>query len=171
MASAEGKPKVTTWYASINARIEREDLEAIAEELLDRLGDDAVVGVEADALEVDISVRARDVLAAARKAVDRATLALSKLKISSISIDALTLQTEAELDEELAQPSYPELVGVAEIADILGVSRQRVHELSQRRDFPVPIARLAAGPVWPRPWLNRFVDSWERKPGRPKRAG
>ncbi len=55
-----------------------------------------------------------------------------------------------------------ELVGVAEIAELLGMSRQRVHQLAKRDDFPRPIAVLSAGAVWER----RDVEKWARQTGR-----
>jgi predicted DNA-binding transcriptional regulator AlpA len=49
------------------------------------------------------------------------------------------------------------LVGVSEIATILGVSRQRVHQLiEEAADFPMPEAELSAGKVWSR----AAVDAW-----------
>lgn len=55
-----------------------------------------------------------------------------------------------------------DLVGTAEIADLLGVSRQRVHQLVSRADFPEPVAKLAAGIIW-----NRLdVERWARDSGR-----
>jgi hypothetical protein len=74
-----------------------------------------------------------------------------------------------ELDRQPAPPDIPELVGTSEIAAILGVSRQRAHALAHRDDFPEPIARLASGSVWTRPSIERFVESWKRKPGRPSK--
>ncbi len=41
-----------------------------------------------------------------------------------------------------------ELVGAAEIAKMLGVSRQRVFQLTSRPTFPAPVASLAMGKVW-----------------------
>ncbi|WP_261556251.1 serine/threonine-protein kinase [Frankia tisae] len=38
--------------------------------------------------------------------------------------------------------------GVTEVAEILGVSRQRVAKLRDRADFPDPIAEIAQGPIW-----------------------
>ena len=55
-----------------------------------------------------------------------------------------------------------ELVGVAEVADLLQVSRQRVSQLSVTAGFPKPSARLAAGPVWQR----KAVEQWARDTGR-----
>jgi len=42
------------------------------------------------------------------------------------------------------------LVGSAEIADMLGVSRQRVQQLIARPDFPKHVVRLKMGKVWKR---------------------
>jgi hypothetical protein len=79
---------------------------------------------------------------------------------------------------EVLEPRYMELelarepdryLGVTEIAEILGVSRQRVMQLRQRDDFPEPVAELAAGPVWKMFNLQRFIREWPRKPGRPKK--
>jgi hypothetical protein len=35
------------------------------------------------------------------------------------------------------------LVGVAEIAELLGLSRQRTDQLTRTRDFPLPVERVA----------------------------
>lgn len=49
------------------------------------------------------------------------------------------------------------LVGVSELAAILGVSRQRVHQIiEEAKDFPAPEAELSAGKVWSR----AAVDAW-----------
>ena len=58
----------------------------------------------------------------------------------------------------------PELVGVAEIAEMLGVSRQRVHQLVRAKTigFPRPVAELSAGAIWAR----EDVEKWARKTGR-----
>jgi prophage regulatory protein len=41
-----------------------------------------------------------------------------------------------------------DLMGAQEVAELLGVSRQRVHQLAERPDFPAPVAVLAAGKIW-----------------------
>lgn len=45
-------------------------------------------------------------------------------------------------------PKNPQLMGSAEIAELLGVSRQRVQQLIAKPDFPAPVADLAMGKVW-----------------------
>ncbi|MFI6823948.1 helix-turn-helix transcriptional regulator [Micromonospora sp. NPDC050187] len=49
------------------------------------------------------------------------------------------------------------LVGSAEIRTMLGgISRQRVYQVTQRRDFPEPVAKLEMGNVW----LAEDVERW-----------
>jgi predicted DNA-binding transcriptional regulator AlpA len=55
-----------------------------------------------------------------------------------------------------------ELVGSAEIGQMLGVSRQRVQQLISRDDFPKPFDQLAMGKVW---W-RADVERWARAHGR-----
>ena len=58
------------------------------------------------------------------------------------------------------------LMGVAEIAKLLGVSRQRVNAIvATHPDFPDPEVELAAGRIWKR----EDVECWARKTGRLKR--
>src|SRR5688572_781688 len=57
------------------------------------------------------------------------------------------------------------LVGVAEIAELLGVSRQRVAQLvASGVDFPRAEAELSAGRVWWRDDVQRWID--EHRSGR-----
>jgi prophage regulatory protein len=56
----------------------------------------------------------------------------------------------------------PDLVGLTEIAELLGVSRQRVDQLAAGDDFPEPIAVLAAGRIW----NCSDIEAWARRNGR-----
>lgn len=55
-----------------------------------------------------------------------------------------------------------DLMGVTEIADLFGVSRQRVDQLAATDGFPAPIAELAAGRIWRKADIVR----WARATGR-----
>jgi hypothetical protein len=57
------------------------------------------------------------------------------------------------------------LSGVCEVAELLGVSRQRVSQLAEKPDFLKPIDRIAAGPGW------RLSDVKARAKGRGLRKG
>lgn len=59
-----------------------------------------------------------------------------------------------------------DLVGVTEVKEFLGVSRQRVHQLIRDdTGFPNPVAELAAGRIW----LREDIEEWARSCGRLER--
>ena len=56
-----------------------------------------------------------------------------------------------------------ELVGVAEVADLIGVERNTVTGYVAREQIVEPLARLRCGPVW----LRRDIERWDaRRPGK-----
>jgi hypothetical protein len=56
------------------------------------------------------------------------------------------------------------LVGVAEVAEMLGVSRQRVNQLVQEEaDFPDAEVTLAAGRIWLRSAIETWASSHPRR--------
>jgi len=57
------------------------------------------------------------------------------------------------------------LAGLAEVAELLGVSRRTATRYTSRSDFPEPVARLRSGPVW----LENDVLDWAK--GSPIRIG
>lgn len=59
-------------------------------------------------------------------------------------------------------PDY--LMGATEIADLLGVSRQRVQQLAKTEGFPAPHDVLTMGAVW----LKVDIERWARETGRIK---
>jgi hypothetical protein len=139
----------------------------VLEQLPDVAGTVASWGGIAGGPGARFSLEAADVPAAAKRAVQLIEEALAKLSHRA-SIAQLDIATEDYLDAWIAQPG-PEYAGVAEVAEMLKVTKQRVFQLRDRPDFPRPIAELAAGPVWTRDSLNNFLEGWERRPGRPAR--
>jgi predicted DNA-binding transcriptional regulator AlpA len=56
-----------------------------------------------------------------------------------------------------------ELLGVTEVATMLGISRQRIQQLTESDpDFPAPAETLARGRVWQR----GDIVKWARATGR-----
>lgn len=55
-----------------------------------------------------------------------------------------------------------ELVGLAEIREMFGISRQRAYQLTQKNDFPTPAAELRMGNVW----RKQDVVAWARRTDR-----
>jgi predicted DNA-binding transcriptional regulator AlpA len=54
------------------------------------------------------------------------------------------------------------LMGTYEIAEMLGVSRQRAQQIAAHKNFPKPYDVLHAGKIWKR----KAVEQWARDHGR-----
>ena len=67
-----------------------------------------------------------------------------------------------DTSEGLNLADVEQWVGSAEIAEMFGVSRQRVYQLTSRTDFPAPLVRLKAGAVW----VTADVIRWAESKGR-----
>ncbi len=63
-----------------------------------------------------------------------------------------------------------DLVGTADIARRLGVSRQRVGQLRKRDDFPRPVMSLGLGQLWRWSEVAEWTTTWQRRAGRPPSA-
>lgn len=75
-----------------------------------------------------------------------------------------------EFDRMLERPQIPELVGNADIADMLGVSRQRAAQLADLAGFPPAVTHIKAGPLRVRRQVEHWAATWERKTGRPPKT-
>lgn len=118
-------------------------------------------------IDVDADQDELVALEAARNTLRRAT---SKLGLPAWTVTAAEVLTYDEQDRRLSIPVLPELIGNAEIAELLGVSKARVSQLRSLAGFPTPAAQLASGPVYTRPSIQRFLDEWKREPGRPSKT-
>lgn len=59
----------------------------------------------------------------------------------------------------MTEHACPKPVGPGEIAEMVGLSRQRVDQLSRQRDFPEPWAELKTGRVW----KDSEIEEWDRE--------
>lgn len=100
-----------------------------------------------------------------RSALEKANIKTPQYQVADVEIQSLE-----DLDRKLMESTIPDLIGVAELAKILRVSKQRASGLARIPDFPKPIARLASGPVWKKTAIARYIEHWPRRPGRPKRT-
>jgi predicted DNA-binding transcriptional regulator AlpA len=54
------------------------------------------------------------------------------------------------------------ICGTAEVAEILGIAKQRIHALRKNPEFPQPIIKIAATPIWNRldiaKWATRNLN-------------
>ncbi len=118
------------------------------------------VSVAVDISAPDVGAATIRGLAAARTVLNEAGLPYTAAGVTGIRV--LTVQAQ---EQQLLTPVVP-LVGLSEVADMFGISRQRVTQLRARVDFPDPVVVLRSGPVWTAPALRHFLATWDRTPGR-----
>lgn len=158
-----------TWHAEI--RVKGGTFDALVDTVLDELDDlSPVASVGAEGLHLSLTIEEPDPVNAAGLAVARTNRALIAAGVADWDLAYASLEEWGEFERGLDRPTYPPLVGIAEIAAMAGVSRQRASKLAQSPSFPKPHATLASGPVWFEPNVRAFVDGWDRKPGRPPRS-
>jgi hypothetical protein len=161
------------WNVHVEAVGDEQYAEDLLEAFLDSLleHDGVVTGTPEEPIDgrarygARFSVQASDAVEAVGRAREVFQRAAAAAGLPQWPLARVEAQTEREL--ELARPSFPDLIGVAELAERLGVSRQRAWTVTGRPDFPEPVARLKATPVWTADSVRRFLDAWPRKAGRP----
>ena len=147
-----------TWHAS-----EGLNLESIADELMSAFSSwSPAVSLDDKSITVALTVEAPSLKEALEDGFER----LSSFSGREIEPIAARVSRQADFEAALLEPRIPQLMGVAEIAERLGVSKQRVSELARGQNFPRPVIALAAGPVWLASSIEGFVASWPRKAGR-----
>jgi len=70
-------------------------------------------------------------------------------------------------DVTLTLEVVPQIVGVAEAAEIMGWDKRRVVTYLDRGQFPEPLTSLASGRIWLREDIERFADEWRERHPRP----
>jgi hypothetical protein len=106
----------------------------------------------------------------ATDAVELAIHATSDL-LAGRTITGIEAQTEEAFLAALQQPTIPDVVGYAEIAEMIGVSRQRIRQLANYdTHFPQPIIETAQGPLIPKAAAEHWARTRNTKTGRPRKT-
>jgi hypothetical protein len=57
----------------------------------------------------------------------------------------------------------PRTVRLVEIAELLGVTKQRAHQIAEEKGFPRPLAEDACGRVWSPYQVQTWAKRWRAK--------
>ena len=144
------------------------DMGVEAVEALEALAGGPTFSYGEDRYSFRFTITAPDFVSAIEEGRDLVLKASEQAGLPSWSVAHVEATEWTEFERQLIEPTHPDLIGVAELADMLDVSKQRASELARQSTFPQPIAQLASGPVWLEPTVQRFVSEWERRPGRPR---
>ncbi len=116
---------------------------------------------------VGVTLEARDAQTAVNCGVDTVLPALRRTGIEAeFTIERVEAADSNRTSRELGSRDFPPMLGASELAVLLSVSRQRVHELRASGRLPKPVEVLASGPIWSKPTIEAFVKRWDRSPGR-----
>ena len=85
---------------------------------------------------------------------------------ASVEVTGVSAQTDADFEEELVAPLFPEVVGYAEIAEMAGVSRQRAHQFTRMAGFPPAVITTAQGPLMRKTAVAAWLGRRDARPGR-----
>lgn len=109
-------------------------------------GSNVIVGTSADFLAVTMTILAADHRTASQIATASCDdgLVAAGLPVLSV-VDCRAARTELV---EREMDYTPDLIGVSEIADLLGVSKQRAWQVTKTQEFPAEACRPKAGPLW-----------------------
>jgi hypothetical protein len=108
-----------------------------------------------------------------RHAIDRALrTARADLRVVGVAGSPLAAHVTSigHGQADVGLPPQPELISPAEIGEILGVPKPRVREVTQRGDFPQPVARVRGGAIYARSAVEAFNAGWDHKFGPPSKT-
>ncbi len=76
------------------------------------------------------------------------------------------LEIEAVPTDDSGEPKRDRLIGLSDIARLMGVSRQRVHQIAYTSGFPAPFQRplTRAGALWRERDVRRWMQATKRRP-------
>jgi hypothetical protein len=156
------------WTVHVEAAGDGQVEPELLDELVDALaGRHAAVSAARGRYGAQFDAIGQDAALVVQAAVKDWATAVRKVGLPAWPIVRVEAMTVAEQEAELETPNFPALVGLAEAARMLGVSKQRLAQLAARPDFPEPMVTLASGPVWLTSGIRGFERRWPRKPGRP----
>lgn len=167
--------KTQTWVVTTDLQLARPLSEDELVELVDQLVEhQAAVSLGRDALlSVTLDVKSSTYAGAAKAALTAVQTALPPGTLEGAAQAALQqvkVQTIEDQERELREPTIPDLVGYAEIAEIAGVSRQRARAFEKVSGFPVAVVETAAGPLRVRSAVEEWAKTRNTKDGRRVRA-
>ncbi|MDP9075074.1 MAG: hypothetical protein M3N98_13105 [Actinomycetota bacterium] len=126
--------------------------------------------VDQDVLEIRFGVAAEDPHSAVRSALQVWDTAAEEVGLAGTTIDQVEVLSDEALDRKMQrQGVLPKLVGLAEVSELLGVTKGRMPALRKSNpQFPKPLAYIKAGPIWSADGIERFRQTWPRLVGRPR---
>jgi hypothetical protein len=78
--------------------------------------------------------------------------------VPRLDVEMVEAMTEARQEQDLEISNLPDLVGLAEIAELAGTTRQRVFQMTANKGFPAALLELRSGRLWSRPAIQSYLE-------------
>lgn len=87
------------------------------------------------------------------------------IEVTGTSRDACIRELRAVIGDDVTVTIevIPQIVGVAEAAEIMGWDKRRVVTYLDRSQFPEPLTSLASGRIWLREDIEAYADEWRQR--------
>ena len=94
------------------------------------------------------------------------------IEVTGTSRDACIRELRAVTGDDvtLTIEVIPQIVGVAEAAEIMGWDKRRVVTYLDRSQFPEPLTSLASGRIWLREDIEAYAAEWRQRHPQPTRG-
>ena len=143
---------MTGWSVLIEGRPAKPvDPEKLSEQLADL---HAVVSFGDGLLSTAATVDAHSPM----EAYDFVYETLAGVVVGQVKIEKAEILSEERQARELEVSNLPDLVGLAEIAELAGTTRQRVFQMTANKGFPAAVLELRSGRLWSRPAIVRYLE-------------
>ena len=95
-----------------------------------------------------------------QQAIDQAhEVLVAAITPARLTIDGIEAITEERQALEVERSNIPDLVGLAEIAELAGTTRQRVFQMTANKGFPAALLELRSGRLWSRPAITSYLEA------------
>ena len=158
-----------TWFIDVDMTLPTSASDALVDSLVEateRLHGTLAVGPGL-ALGLSLSVEAADAWEAGQVVRDFLATEIAPL-IGEPMLSPVRVLDEGTRTAENETPTFPPLVAVPDIAELLGVTRQQAGRLTHKAGFPAPALETRLGALWTRAAVDAWNERTERTVGRPR---
>ena len=163
---------MSTWHVDVTVTSEKQVTDDSTFEIMENLtGLSSNVAVHPDrhGALVSVFVDAPNIFMAITEACNSITPTVLPWW-GAVEVVGIEAKTETAFEAELAEPLYPDVVGLAEIAVMAGVSRQRAAQFRSLPGFPDPVIVTGQGPLMSKAAVEVWLSNRVIKTGRPKKT-
>lgn len=157
-----------TWFVDLDLKLESPISDVLLDDLIDAVIPlhGAVSTGDEPKLGLSLAFEALDAWHASTLARNFLERDLGRI-MPNLEIASVRILDEETRTAENEEPTFPPMMAIPDIGELLGVTRQQAHRLTKREDFPTPALEPRTGPLWIRAAVESWNEHTKRQAGRP----